>query len=191
MEFDARVIMGGEFGDDYRQSLADNLDDTRSWVDPNGYQLSDRVWAAREADRAVINNVLRAGVANGTSALEVAKVLEKYVNPASGAGNYAARRLARTEITRALGAGTLDAAARNPFNKGVKWALSGSHPRSDLCDPNAGQDKYGLGTGVYPVGQVPRYPGHPNCLCTLIQINDKEKLDQEFDSIIAQISARR
>lgn len=184
------VVMGGETGNLYRQTLADSFDDSRTWVDGSNKRLSDRIWSARQIDQQMISHTLKDGIVTGRSANEVAKELTRYYDPAFGGGNYAARRLARTEITRSLGAGTIDAQKRNPFSRGVKWALSGSHPRSDLCDPNAGEDQFKLGEGVYPATQVPRYPAHPNCLCTLIPVNDPRK-DKVFEKILKDLDAQR
>lgn len=178
-----------------RRAVADGLDDTRSWVDPNGYVLSERLWRARAADRAAIDTVLRRALAAGLSPLETARVLERYLTPEgmvsrtnrpvgqrfdrdgmawvenlSGRGNYAARRLARTEQARAYGNATIQSAARNPWTRGVKWNLNQRHDRDDPCDVNATQDLYGLGPGVYPPDSFPRWPNHPNELCFITRI---------------------
>jgi hypothetical protein len=152
------------------------LDDTRSWVDPNGYRLSDRIWQQRRKVRAKIDQELRRAIAEGQDAATLATALEQYLTPSarpilgvagdllSGGGSYPARRLARTEISRAHAAATEWAAARNPFAVGTKWNLSAAHPAPDECDVHAGSDN-GLGPGVYRPGDFPTMPAHPNCLC--------------------------
>ena len=197
-------IRGGAFGQASRQAKADALDDTRTWIDPRGRALSDRLWSARASDRAAIERILREGIAAGEDPLAVARRLEVYLTPEgrrlttttppirrgtpeeyrSGRGSYAARRLARTEITRAHGQATIQAAARNPFVVGVRWNLSPSHPKVDICDEHAGRD-VGLGRGVYPVEAVPRYPAHPHCLCNLSPVVAEDAIQ----TIVAQ--ARR
>jgi len=179
------------------------LDATRQWVGDGGYRLSDSVWRARKQTRDQIDAVLRQAIADGTDALEVARILEDHLNPSlspirnergrlvrnikrnreatlhnrrpiiatrspgrAGMGSFPARRLARTEITRAHGAATMWAAERTPFAVGVKWSTSGRHPKPDECDAKAERDT-GLGAGVYAVNDVPRYPSHPQCLCNL------------------------
>lgn len=82
------------------------------------------------------------------------------------AGSFPARRLARTEITRAHGLGTVFASDRNPFSQGVKWLLSARHAEPDECDRAASRD-VGLGPGLYPKGDAPPYPLHPHELCVL------------------------
>lgn len=176
------------------------FDSTSTWRDSRGYVLSDRIWRARRAVRDQIDQILRQALANGTDALEVAKVLEQYLNPdhapirdvfgrlirnqkksivtrapgRGGMGSFPARRLARTEITRAHGIATIEAAKRTPFATGVKWNLSGRHPKSDPCDENARRDEYKLGAGVYPPEKVPQYPNHPMCLCTLSTVTEND-----------------
>lgn len=162
-----------------RQRRAAEFDDTRTWIDPNGQTLSDRVWQARTAVREQIDRVLVHAVATGQDALETANILEQYLAPGernavrtlwpgrAGMGSYPARRLARTEVTRAHGQAILFAAVRNPFVRGVRWTLSKRHPEPDECDEHAERDAHGLGPGVYPPRKVPRYPSHPQDLCFL------------------------
>ncbi len=102
--------------------------------------------------------------------------------PRGGSGSYPARRLARTEITRAFGQATMQAAALNPFVSGVKWNLSGSHPEPDECDSNAWRSSRGLPRGVYRSGDEPRYPNHPNELCYL-----SPYVAEDTDAIVAQL----
>lgn len=157
-----------------RLEMARQLNDVTEWIDQRGYQLSDRVWSSRNDLRRRIDTQLRLGIARGTDALKIAKELEQFLTPVErqigtrapgrgGRGTYGARRLARTEITRALGNATALAAQANPMVDGLKWLLSARHPEFDICDDYAGQDRYGLGPGVYPVNALPPYPPHPMC----------------------------
>ena len=50
----------------------------------------------------------------------------------------------------------------------VQFKMSGTHPRTDICDLFAKQDAYGLGPGLYPKEHAPRPPLHPFCRCGLI-----------------------
>lgn len=171
---------------------ADAFDDTRSWVDPRGHRLSDRLWLARQADRDAIDSILRGAIASGDDPLQAAKRLEDYLTPVgqktttrtprSGLGNSAARRLARTEVTRAFGQATLQAAALNPFVEGVKWNLSGSHHKPDECDDKARRSSRGMEPGVYTVRDAPRYPTHPNCRCYLSPVTV-----EDTDAVVAQL----
>ena len=193
-----------------RNLRAYGLDVTRQWVGEGGYRLSDSVWDARQATREQIDRLLRDAIASGEDALDVADKLEQYLDPSlapkltatgryvrnqapvivtrspgrGGMGSYPARRLARTEITRAHGAATIWAAERTPGNVGVKWNLSGSHPKSDPCDVHASRDS-GLGPGVYPPKDVPRYPEHPMDLCNLSQATT-----DDVDGLVEDLRAR-
>lgn len=161
------------------QAGADAFDDTARWVDPNHRRFSDRLWRAKHSDRAAIDRILREAIVSGDDPLLAAERLERYLTPAGqrvttelprpasgrdeATGNYAARRLARTEVTRAFGQATIQAAELNPFVVGVKWNLSARHPKSDPCDENARRSSRGMDRGVYLTREAPRYPEHPQC----------------------------
>lgn len=136
---------------------------------------------SRKAKRDAAGNVMRD--AEGRIILDQPKgVLTR--TPRGGAGNYAARRLARTEMTRAFGQATLQAAELNPMVEGIKWSLSGSHTESDVCNDNAGRSSRGMDRGEYRLSEVPRYPGHPNCRCVLSPVAVKD-----VDAVVAQLKA--
>lgn len=145
------------------------------WVDPNGYRLSDRVWRASIDVRSRVDRLLDYHVSRGTSAVRIAELLEDFLTPGARLirtrtpygkeGSFAARRLARTEITAAAGRATVNASVANPFVAGVQWVLSNAHRHVDICDENAHGGPNG--DGIYPAGQVPQYPNHPHELCHL------------------------
>lgn len=153
------------------------FDPARTWVDPNGYTLSERIWQNGHDVRTQLDTLLDYHIGRGTSAVDVAKELDQYLTiegrqsttrrPYGTKGLHAPRRLLRTEVSRAHGAATIEAARLNPFTTGVKWNLSGSHSREDECDRKASVDEHGLGRGVYPPDQVPAHPSHPHCKCFL------------------------
>jgi hypothetical protein len=145
------------------------------WVDPNGYRLSDRVWNTSIHTRSRIDALLEYEISRGTSAVEMAELVERYLTPGARLGrtstpygtegSYAARRLARTEITANAGRATVNSSAANPFVQAIQWVLSPSHPKVDICDDYARGGPNG--DGVYPIAQLPQYPPHPFCLCHL------------------------
>ena len=189
------------------------FDPVRTWVDPNGHRLSDRVWQSGREVRARIDAVLDFGIASGASAEDLGLALEEFLTfegryskqkilvqqpdgttklepkpittrtPYGRVGLAYPRRLARTETPRAYGAATVEAARRNPFVAGVKWNLSASHPEQDECDVNATRDAHGLGRGVYPAGRVPTYPNHPHDLCYLTSVER-----QDTDRVVADLA---
>lgn len=145
------------------------------YVDPNGYRLSDRIWRDAVDVRSRVERLLDYHIGQGDSAVEIADLLEDFLTPGAKLiktrtpygreGSYAARRLARTEVTAAAGRATIEASTANPFVESVRWSLSMSHPCCDICDDYA---KGGpAGDGVYPLSEVPPYPAHPHELCNL------------------------
>lgn len=167
------------------------------FVDPNGYRLSDRVWQTAINVRSRIDRLLEYHIAQGTSAVEIADLLEDFLTPGARLiktrtpygreGSYAARRLARTEISAAAGRATVNASNANPFVRGIQWKLSPSHKCCDICDDYA---RGGIdGDGVYPPNGVPTYPAHPHDLCTLLPVpvsNPAEVTNELLSEIQAQ-----
>ncbi len=170
------------------------------WVDPNGYRLSDRIWRAGIYERANIARFLDYHIGQGTSAVDIAELLEDYMTPGARLirtrtpygreGSYAARRLARTEITAAAGRGTVNAAAANPFVSGIRWSRSSMHGPCDICDERAHGGENG--DGVYPIDEVPDYPAHPHCMCNLspVTTGDTQSLVADLREQIAAGAAQ-
>ena len=157
----------------------------------NGLYLSDRIWEQSEKYRIIMRDLIQESVAIGQDAVTTARMIQQYVRQGSmtltkrypnmmkrmkgripGNISYEALRLARTEMSAAFGEGTIAAARVAPSYIGMKWILSGSHPAPDICDTLSTYDS-GLGPGVYPPGDEPPYPAHPNCLCALVPIHEK------------------
>lgn len=147
----------------------------------DGLHLSDRIWNTAQHTRDTMRDIVTAGV--GEDAVKVARALETYVNKGAAvtAANfpnmmkrmgarvplnidYNALRLARTELTAAYGEATIAACKASPAVKKVRWVLSNTHPRADICDTYANG---GDGHGYYDAKDCPLSPAHPNCLCTI------------------------
>lgn len=158
----------------------------------DGLFLSDKIWSKSVKYRDTITKILQTAVAEGQDCVKTARMLDQYVlkgkqtlvdnypNMIKRIGNripkdvsYEALRLARTEMTAAYGEGVLVSAKVNPGTKGVKYILSKSHPKRDICDDITGTDNYGLGIGVYPIDNAPSYPFHPHCLCIVLTVNEQ------------------
>ena len=162
------------------------VEEARTWADPRGYRLSDRIWGCAKAVRDDIDRVLLQGVSTGRSAIDVARDLvpslitpgrtttKPYGEGIQGQVNYNALRLARTEIARAFNDATDRAAQRNPLVEQLRVRLSGSHPQPDVCDTKA---------GIFPKAAAPFPPFHPHCLCTLMAV--EVDIDQAVDRLIA------
>lgn len=146
--------------------------------------FSGRIWDLRNHSNTVISETVSGGVLRGESARNMAKRLQKYLlgyeelmtgvpeediearkRLMRGRGDlrYNAMRLARTEINNAFREANVLSAEKAPWVEGVKWNLSASHPKADICDTWASQDLYGMGNGIYPPPSTPR--DHPNGLC--------------------------
>lgn len=148
-------------------------------------QVYDGNWSFSKAiwgeDQKIINDIqtiIAKDVSLNKGSLDIAKDIEKYVNPSaqkpwdwnkvypgvSTKIDYNAQRLARTLVSHAYQQSIMEAAQKNPFAKGVKWLASNSHRTCQLCIDRSENDSYGLGSGVFPIGELPL--DHPNGLCT-------------------------
>jgi hypothetical protein len=152
-----------------------------TWVDPNGYQLSERIWRTAGATRRQLDAFLEDAIRSGRGVLSletqgatgIARDLEIFLQPGRSLrrtnkpygidASYDAMRLARTEVTRAHARAFEQAGLLNPFVAGFRVRLSGSHPKPDICDEAAA-------AGVFPKNAIPpeyQPPLHPHCLCTM------------------------
>lgn len=152
----------------------------------DGKTLSNRLWNITGNNGNKIDSIIKENIAKGANVKELAKELNKYVNPKNritpktfqdGLGgdniSYQARRLARTSITHAQTETMIQNAKLNPFCKGLKWNLSASHfsrmhGKKDVCDDYNGR--------TYKPEEVPLQ--HPNCLCYFTEVLE------EFDKCI-------
>lgn len=131
------------------------------------------VWLGSRIDQRIT-----AMLAQGLSAKEFAREAQNWFNPHTPGGvRYAALRLARSEINNAFHAVAVQQVQDKPWVHAMKWHLSGSHPKADICDEYANEDKFDLGAGIWPKGEVPRKP-HPHCYCyvTGVQVDEDEFL---------------
>lgn len=147
-------------------------DALHKFIGSDGYCLSDRIWRAEAMTRNKIDRLLAHHIRAGTAAVDIASELEEFLQrervgvrtrkPYGTWGSYDARRLARTEITAALGRGVIAAADANPFVDQISWHLSPNRTGDwdCACPDNAANSPY-------PVTAVPPFPSHPHDMCTL------------------------
>lgn len=171
----------------------------RTWeYERYGRTLSARIWDITDSNMKSINQILSSGY--GEDVKHVAEALTQYVKEGArtlskqypnmmarmagripGNLNYEALRLARTELASAY----LDAAKEsyrdNPAVRAGKWLLSNTHPIPDVCDEYATADYYGLGSGVFPIDELPSLP-HPNCLCCTAPVTI------EHDELVSELT---
>ena len=134
--------------------------------------LSDRIWQYTNKFEKDIDYIIAQGIANKKSIYEIAKDLEKYVNPnavkdwewrkvypnSNKKIDYNAQRLARTAINHAFQQAQKRSCSKNPYVEGIKWITSNSHRTCELC-----KSRNGI---IYKVNEVPL--DHPNGLCTTV-----------------------
>lgn len=144
----------------------------------DGKTLSKRIWNLTGDNGNKIDAIIKDNISKGANGKELAKELDKYVNPKNritpktftdGLGgdniSYQARRLARTSITHAQTETMIQNAKKNPFCKGLKWNLSASHftrmhGKRDICDDYEGR--------TFKPEELPLQ--HPNCLCYFTEV---------------------
>lgn len=80
---------------------------------------------------------------------------------------YFANRIAQTELARAHSDQRHAEIMADDQIEVVRWRMSSTHPRTDICDLHAKVDKYGIGPGLYPKAKAPKPPAHPFCRCKL------------------------
>jgi hypothetical protein len=136
------------------------------------------VWLGSRIDQKIT-----AALARGLSAKEFAAEAIDWFNPNTPGGvRYAALRLARSEINNAFHAVSVQQVQDKPWIDNMQWHLSGSHPKSDICDEYANDDKFDLGAGIWPKGEVPRKP-HPHCYCYVTGVSPSE--DDFLDALVS------
>jgi hypothetical protein len=127
-------------------------------------ELSLRVYRNSSTAAETVNSIVRQELIRGTSARKIAARVRPLIDPNTRGGvSYAAMRLGRTELNNAFHSAQLAEADRDWVN-GVKWNLSNSHPRTDICNIYAEHKEDELPRGVWSKGSVPSKP-HPHCLC--------------------------
>jgi len=217
---DVMAVMRGATGDPFAAARAQvreqvfrpnplaRYDPPHTWVDPNGYTLSERIWNTAGDTRRRLDAMLEDGIRRGRGVLNLetggatglARDLEQFLIPGRSLkrtrapygvdASFDAMRLARTEITRAHGQATQVAAAMNPFVEGIKWNLSGSHSRPDICDDYARGGPNG--DGVYPLNEVPNYPAHPHDMCYLTQVSiPADKRESRLEALRDDVRSAR
>lgn len=134
------------------------------------WTLAGSIWGDTKWTQHDIETIVAQGVALNKSAYEIAKDLERYVNPNARKDwewskvypgtkkkvDYSAQRLARTMIAHAYQQSLERACAKNPFVDGYIWLSSNSGRVCPICAARNGQ--------FYKKGQLPL--DHPNGMCT-------------------------
>lgn len=174
-----------------------NIDALEAWLRRGHNELSDNVWQVSEQLRQEMETQLALGIANGDSAVTIARRMKRYlINPDvlfrrvrdengkliqsramkafhPGQGVYKsayknALRLTRTEMNRAYQLADHVRWQKLDFVIGIKISLSAQHPDYDY--PEICE----VLAGIYPKNYV--FTGnHPQCLCHVTPILADQK----------------
>ncbi len=169
-------------------------DAAHTWVDPSGYTLSDRIWRTGTFTRQQIDAMVSEGIREGTGALELARQLERFLQPDQimsrtkkpygTDASYSAIRLARTELAHAFNEAALIAAQLNPFVEKMDIARSArGDPKCAICARHATIDISGNRVKEpIPLDEIKVPPFHPNDMC-----NVRAYVDTDTKDIVAQL----
>lgn len=169
------------------------------WPDVRGYALSDRIWAVSESTVARIDALIGEGIAQGRAAVDIAQDLERFLLPSrrgvvtrrpyGTVGSFDARRLARSEITRAHSVASYVGGVSNRFVTRAHYHLSGAHnpARCDgSCDEHYADEVANNGFAPDEV-PIPLLDSHPQCMCWISF--ETVRADEAADSIRAELYA--
>lgn len=144
------------------------------------WTLSKAIWGDKKKTLSDIHEVIAKGLIENKGSYDIAKDLEKYVDPTVAKDwdwskvysntkrkvEYNSQRLARTLTSHAYQESFVRSTKDNPFINAYKWETSNSHTTCDLCYARESQDLYGLGAGLYPKDALPL--DHPNGKCIVV-----------------------
>lgn len=146
----------------------------------NDIPLSDQVYKSQALSNGWVQQEVKRAIVLGQSASQLADRVRNLISPNTPGGvSYAANRLARTEINNAFHRAQIDRRKDEPWTTGMKWNISGSHPKPDECNDYGEKSHFKDGeVGVFKPDQVPGKP-HPNCLCylTTVTIGEDEFIE--------------
>ena len=167
-----------------------------NYIAADGLNLSQRLWRIENGAVKAVSDTLRINLVLGRDAsqttreflargeptplevqanvgadraLRLGTKIEDVLTKTPGNAYSNALRVFRTELNRAHGEAYQLSASASSDVIGMKFVLSPNHPRRDICDYYAQANLYGLGPGVYPVGQAP-WPAHPNTMSYLVAV---------------------
>ena len=145
------------------------------------WSLSRAIWKNTKRTQKDVQNVIAQGIAQNKSAYDIAKDLEKYVNPAARKDwdwskvypgtakkiDYNAQRLARTMVSHAYQQSFVKTTQKNPFVTKYKWVSAGGARTCEICAARDGVE--------YAKTDLPL--DHPNGMCTFIAVIEDSMTD--------------
>ncbi|HUU31631.1 MAG TPA: hypothetical protein VMY69_05990 [Phycisphaerae bacterium] len=173
------------------------------FVAEDGIQLSPRLWKIDQGAKQRITEALRESIAQGEALHKTAENILRGADPAAVKtvekafgqqrvvriggdieklftprgrrnGVFNIERVLITETNRANGQAFAWTCRDAAGSVGMRWTLSSSHPRQDICDDLASAGGDGLGPGGYRFNNLPSFPAHPLCLCYWVPIFEWE-----------------
>ena len=131
-----------------------------------GANFSKRIWANVDVLKGQLDGLVSSAIIRGDSPVKMAKQLTGMVSSTVMDQEYAAERLARTEIARGQFAAQKNSIIDTGY-KYVKWIAEGDACRT--CREIAYKDNGYDEDGVYKAKEVPDIPAdtHPNCMCSI------------------------
>lgn len=158
----------------------------RGQIYKGDWNFSDAIWGTNQKIKRDLREIIAKGVAAQKPTYDIAKDLEKYVNPAAKKDwewskvypgtskkiDYNAQRLARTMIQHTYQQTLRNTVKDNPFVEGFIWRSAFTERTCDLC-----MDRDGV---FYRIGSEPL--DHPNGLCWLEPAMNKS-MDQIADEL--------
>lgn len=150
------------------------------------WSLSGAIWADVQAQQRDIQTIIARGIAENKSAFDIAKDLEKYVDPSAAKPwdwskvypgvrrqvDYSAQRLARTMVSHAYQQSFVRTTQKNPFVTKYKWEASNSDRVCELCQERDGK--------LFSKDDLPL--DHPNGMCTYTAVIE-DSMDQIADRL--------
>lgn len=139
------------------------------------WTLSKAIWKQGQKIQEDINTIIAKGIAANKGSYNIAKDLEKYVDPKAAKEwdwskvypgtnkkiDYNAQRLARTLTSHAYQQSLMETTKDNPFVTKLQWRSAEIQSRTcDLCKQRNGQ--------LFDKDKLPM--DHPNGLCTFLTI---------------------
>lgn len=160
-----------------------------------GWNLSSRIWSDNEKTMQTAYQIVAKGMAENRPIYDIAKELEKYVQPGAAKKwnpyimmkntktgewerkkiykrqvDYNAQRLARTLVQHGYQQSFIAVTEKNPFVLKYVWYANGSRP-CPLCMDRDGQE--------FEKGDLPM--DHPNGQCTMAPVVDDKMIDKLAD----------
>lgn len=145
------------------------------------WSLSKAIWFHTKKAKADINSIIAQGIAMNKGSYDIAKDLEKYVNPSAKKDwkwskvypgtnkvvDYNAQRLARTMVSHAYQQAFVRTTQKNPFVTKYRWISSNSSRVCELCASRDGN--------YYSKDDLPL--DHPNGMCTYVAVMEDSMID--------------